>query len=146
MYNSGQQVDIGLSVHTIPCREIMKALSLFLILNIIVCYSGLCASLPSFASVEQVEESCHTMDHDDTSYIINIVQGFNQTLENHSSCCFEPLINNTAHEDVEVYNTNIPRDIIPNLIIAKYDTKFKNRSLSKHDPPDLQVLNSTFLI
>ncbi len=146
MYNSGQQVDIGLSVHIISCREIMKAFSLFLILNIIVCYSGLCASLPSYASVEQVEESCHTMDHDGTSYIINIVQRFNQTLENHSSCCFESLINNTAHEYVKVYNTDIPRAIIPNLIIAKYDTKFKDRSLSEHDPPDLQVLNSTFLI
>lgn len=126
----------------------MKIFNLFLILIMLVCYSGICGSSSTLASpVELKTESCHKMDNNQASHTNNkLLQNFNQKGSASLTCCFDSLINSVDDNYVSDFVTLEPTAFISDDILTKDNLIIKNMSLRGHSPPDLQVLNSTFLI
>lgn len=148
IHNLRLSVDIANSVHIISIRVSMKKINLILILVMIVCYSGLCWSTATFASFNDSKtESCHEMNNHHSSQENNqLIQNNNYKADNNTACCFDSLINNKDENCVKVFAIIIPTVFISDPIVFKSQPGINNFSLREHDPPDLQVLHSTFQI
>lgn len=125
----------------------MRIFNLFIIMNVIICLGGLCNTPVSFAdNTDESTESCHAMNpsaHAEQS--LNIEQDHNPNTEIKSSCCNEYLTNSSSDQNIEVnYSSELKYPL--HLISTNESSTLKNRSHREHDPPDLQVLHSTFLI
>ena len=126
----------------------MRIIHFFLILTITICYGGLCnLSIASASPANEVKESCHNMDQHTESIPETIIEQENKRTEDvNLSCCNETITNNTSDQFVKVYYTNAPKLSIQNVVLSKRYKKISYRAIKEHDPPDLQVINSTFLI
>ncbi len=86
------------------------------------------------------------MDHSaQAEVILNIEQENNNQSKIASSCCSEYLTNSLSDNyNAAIYSEelNYPLHDIGDIIINRFNTY----SQRVHDPPDLQLLNSTFLI
>ena len=129
----------------------MRYLHLFLIFSLFVCYSGICGDTAhSEASSSEAPESCHGMEHEmaDTD-VVDITLSQNGKQDTHESpCCLETLLNSSPDENVSIEFTLA--QILP--LKELYPQTFKSIKSSKdrlcreHDPPDLQISYSSFLL
>lgn len=125
----------------------MKIFNLFLILIMLACYSGICNSSATPAYSVLKTESCHKMDnHNSSQNSSYIVQSSNHQESVSPVCCFDSLINAVDDNYVRDFVTLTPTVFNSDHIVANGNRRIKHMSLRGHSPPDLQVLNSTFLI
>lgn len=128
----------------------MRYLHLFLIFNLIVCYAGICGETV-FAVVGSpaAEESCHASSHEmaeTDEYSINIKANADEEL-GQSPCCLDYLNGSSTDNTNNVFTVV---DIIP--VSNLYSKKIEGNRLEPelvykdHDPPDLQISFSTFIL
>ena len=125
----------------------MKIFNLFLILNVVICAGGLCTTpIASAATNDDAMESCHSMDHSAQAGItLNIEQENNNKSGIDSTCCSEYLTNNLSDQFVKVtFKEALRFSTYTSALIQ--NKKIDHISQREHGPPDLEVLNSTFLI
>lgn len=128
-----------------------RLLHLFFAAAILVCYSGLCAVATAWdipESVEMETAGCHEMGHK-SEKPADGPHGqklSNQADADSNSCCHDILVNAASE---------LPK--IDRIVVAEIDFTYLNQrpfrsaileSLSprEHDPPDMQTVNSTFLL
>lgn len=125
--------------------------SLFLAVNIMLCYGGF--RLDALASIKpasgKVRASCHATSNDD--YATKSDQAPHRLNKPHgivsSSCCLESLTNTSPDLNAKIEIIFIDRTqpaILNNGV--DYLKQLRDNSLREHDPPDLQISNSTFLL
>jgi len=130
----------------------MRFVSLFLIFNIVLCYSGICSATVSDAeSVDTNGSHCEMANHgetDNSNESQAIIKSSNTTDSENSQCCYEGLTNSSIEADQD---QNIPV-VLYLLDFSSYlDSKnSKNIDLittrSSHDPPDIYLSVSSFLL
>ena len=126
----------------------MRIFNLFIILNVIICVGGVCSVPSTFAESEQeTAENCHSMDQHDNSAAdtLNIEEDFDTQSNITSSCCNKYLTNNQSDQHIKTSFQESPKFSFQKLIIQHCENR-SHRAQRQHDPPDLQVLNSIFLI
>ncbi len=129
--------------------------SLFLAINILICYGGFCRDSFAAASTPQakVSSGCHGMSHHevnngsaktgetDTARIMDSSKNPDE------SCCMEVLTNtspdlNSKIEVVLIDRTQKQTPVKDRICLEQ----LRDNSLREHDPPDLQITNSSFLL
>ena len=130
----------------------MRFVSLFLIFNIILCYSGICsATVLEAESTNTLGSHCEMVNHDATDSTDEsqvFIQNASATDCDNSQCCYETLT-----------NSSIETDLVQNILVVLYLLDFpsyldsnnsKNIDLittkSSHDPPDIYLSVSSFLL
>ncbi|MEM7008635.1 MAG: hypothetical protein AAF462_05810 [Thermodesulfobacteriota bacterium] len=102
----------------------------------------------SFAATPvEAQESCHSMDHSKSkdAEASTIMQNYDDRSELHVLCCEESLTNSTTDQYIKVKITEVPRtwELFNH---NKSSPNPNNFTYKDKDPPDIQVLNSSFLI
>jgi hypothetical protein len=128
----------------------MRFASLFLVVNILLCYSGI--RLDVFASTKTTSTKavmgCHAngpiaKETGEKS----VVHGVHGSSEKISSCCLDGLTNASIDQPAKIEKILVHRITVSNLY---YQTAYVNKTLDlsqrEHDPPDLQISNSVFLL
>ena len=129
----------------------MRILNIFLVLNIVICYGGLCGDNARSAAPSNIaQESCHKMDHENspTENPDTVIEGTSNEDGHDAYCCYDALINSSSGEYSKV-NLSITLVMpITHLYAEKYESvkSSQDRLTSDHDPPDLRVSYSTFLL
>ncbi len=124
--------------------------SLFLALNILLCYGGLYRDAFAESSVPQAKTSggCHGMSRESNASGSNTATGIVKDSESRDvSCCQDTLTN--AHPDLNarIQVATIDRSQLHVINESKTNlNKFLDGSPREHDPPDLQISLSTFLL
>ena len=124
--------------------------SLFLALNILLCYAGVYRNALAESSVPQATTSgrCHGMSRQSNAPQSNTAPGIvNDSESPDGSCCQDTLEN--AHPDLNARIQVVTLDRSHLHVINESKTnlyKFLDGSLREHDPPDLQISFSTFLL
>lgn len=126
----------------------MKFFNLFLILNIVICSAGVCGSAVAFeSSPYETKESCHEMEHNNSDTADSLIfQEFDVKQSTYSFCCNSLITNSAYSYDIKIYFQDLPQSKIQDVKITKKYLFDYYPSKQGHDPPDLQKLNSTFLI
>ena len=131
----------------------MRFLSLFLICSIMVCYSGgVCSAVVLVAEEsEQTSTHCEMMNHSEayTSEASQVlIQSAEPTDSSNSLCCYEALTNSSLDD-------NIGNSVQEVLYILDLPTSLNHRNSkstdliitrSAHDPPDIYIYVSRFLL
>ena len=127
----------------------MRYLHLFLILNLIVCYAGICGDTALAASdLPDAAESCHGSGHEmaGADSIKTALNDRSEDMQN-SPCCLDYLTGSSGEYPNAVFT------ITKTLPVTELQsTNLTSKKLSQdqllrgHDPPDLQVSYSTFLL
>ncbi|MEX0999984.1 MAG: hypothetical protein WD000_08525 [Thermodesulfobacteriota bacterium] len=130
----------------------MRFISLFLIFNIALCYSGVYSAIASVAErTDEMGSHCDMANHDaadsaDESQVL--IQNTSATDAENSECCYEGLTNSS----IEV---NLDKNILAVLYLLDFpgyldSNNSKNIDLittrSSHDPPDIYLSVSSFLL
>jgi hypothetical protein len=128
----------------------MRFSSLFLVVNILLCYSGI--PLGAFASSETTSTKtvmgCHSngpiaKETGEKS----AARGIHGSSEKISSCCLDGLTNASIDQPAKIEKILVQRITVSNLY---YQTGCMNKKLDlsqrEHDPPDLQITYSVFLL
>lgn len=124
--------------------------SIFIIVNLLLCYSGFYHG--AFAllkpSSHEVSSGCHSMNHSynktesgDVNHIIN------QSTGRTSYCCYDGLLGASVDLSANIDHVLVHTITVDNLNSnSSYSKITQHRSLREHDPPDLQISNSVFLL
>ena len=124
--------------------------SLFLAVNILICYGGLRGVSFAETDAPQVQTSlgCHGMSHDRYKTGEENTAGIMSSSENpDDSCCMEVLTNASPDLNAKIEVVLIDRTQKQILIQDRnYLEQMRDNSLREHDPPDLQITNSSFLL
>jgi len=130
----------------------MRFLSLFLILNIALCYSGICfAEVSADESASEMSSHCDMKNHSndnssDTSQAS--IRSLSTTNSENSQCCYEGLTNSSI-------KTNLDSSMFAVLFLLDLPNHQESNSSktidyintsSFHDPPDIYLVVSSFLI
>ncbi len=118
-----------------------------------VCYSGFCSEKLDSAfpfSTNMDKAGCHKMGHG----VEKAESGMTgQKLNNEGEasttpCCFDSLVNAQATDQMpQLWTIEVGQldfTILNDKVL--YSEVIQNRTPREHDPPDLQKLNSTFLL
>lgn len=132
-----------------------RFMSLLLALSILVCYGGLYRY--SFAADDAQEvntpSGCHGVSRDGVDHkspengkenSSKVINGSNSP---DGSCCMNVLTDSSP--DLNARIEFVLRDRMQRQIIVQdrqYLDQLRDNSLREHDPPDLQISNSTFLL
>lgn len=124
--------------------------SLFLAVNILICYGGLRGASFAETDAPQVQTSlgCHGMSQDKDKTGEENTAGIMNASENaDDSCCMEVLTNTSPdlNSKIEVVLIDRAQKQIP-IQDRNYLEQLRDNSLREHDPPDLQITNSIFLL
>lgn len=124
--------------------------SLFLILNIFLCYSGF--RMDAFASGDPAHvpaaTGCHSAGHEnkeDKAPDKEITSNNSESQAN--PCCLTSLLNSTIDHSVSAEPV-----IVDTITVTALNNeigrcmKSMDDALNGHSPPDLQISNSTFLL
>ena len=130
----------------------MRFLSLFLIFNIALCYSGICsATVFEAISAGTMGSHCDMTNHnaaDSTDESQVFIQNAGAADLENSQCCYEGLTNSS----IEV---NLDKNILVVLYLLDFpsylDSNNSNNidlipTRSSHDPPDIYLSVSSFLL
>jgi hypothetical protein len=130
----------------------MRFLSLFLIFNVVLCYSGVCSAIAFEAkSAETMGSHCDMVNHDaddstDESQVL--IQNTSTAYKDNSQCCYEVLTNSSI-------KVNLDKNILVVLYLLDFpsylDSNNSNNidlitARSSHDPPDIYLSTSSFLL
>ena len=130
----------------------MRLLSLFLIFNVALCYSGVCEATGLNAdSAKETSSHCDMVNHgagDSSDESQVFIQDVSNADSQNSHCCYEVLTNSSVDDNLAgqafdvLYLLDFPASIKDgnsktiDLIITK----------STHDPPDICLSVSSFLL
>ena len=130
----------------------MRFISLFLIFNIALCYSGVCsATVVRVVSTDEMGSHCDMANHaaaDSADESQVLIQNTSATDAENSECCYEGLTNSS----IEV---NLDKNILAVLYLLDFPDHFDSKisknidlinSSSSHDPPDIYLSVSSFLL
>ena len=126
----------------------MKFLHLFLIINFVICYAGICGDTTRAAfAAPEAAESCHSMGHEKADSGNTQIATEKESVQD-SPCCLETLVNSSPDEySHSVFTVTL---VLPvNGFYTQNSGHLKapgDRLYRDHDPPDLQVSFSTFLL
>ena len=125
--------------------------SLFLALNILLCYGGMYrdAFAVNRAPEAKTSHGCHGMTaHESKPSESTTHPGIaNESSGRDSSCCHDALTNTNPDLNSRIEVVNIDRTHLQVINESKSSTeKLKDVSPREHDPPDLQISFSTFLL
>lgn len=127
-----------------------RFLSLFLVVNVLVCYGGFFRSAIASEGSTQVKSSsgCHSISHEtNKTGNENAPKIINNSDNNNISCCFESLTNTHPDLNAKIEIISIDKTQLAVLNEGKDNlNKILDNSIREHDPPDLQISNSTFLL
>ncbi len=130
----------------------MRYVCLFLIFNMALCYSGVCSETVFEAiSAETVSSHCDMVDHDaanstDESKVL--IQNANTADTETSQCCYEVLTNSSME-------VNLDKNILAVLYLLDLPSYLDSNNSnnidlittgSSHDPPDIYLSVSSFLL
>lgn len=124
--------------------------SLFLALNILFCYVGLYRDAFAISSAPRAKTSsgCHGISHQS----LETGEEIPARLTNYSvcpdhPCCMEVLTNSSPYlnPQIEVLVTDRTQRCII-IQDRQYLDQLRNNSFRDHDPPELQITNSIFLL
>jgi len=137
--------------YNIRRETVMRIFNIFLVLNIVICYGGLCGdAVYSITLSDSETQSCHKMDHDNTQMKNEITILGNGVKEDiyGSDCCLNSLLNSApdAYSKADFTHTHLLPITSPNIGQYKTIKSSQDRLLREHDPPDLQTSYSTFLL
>ena len=130
----------------------MRFISLFLIFNIALCYSGICSATVFVAEgTDQMGSHCDMANPDvanSSDEFQVLIQNTNTTDTENSQCCYEGLTNSSVEDSLDkntlavLYLLDFPSylDAINPKNIALIITR------SYHDPPDIYLSVSSFLL
>jgi hypothetical protein len=127
-----------------------RFISIFLVLNIFFCYSGF--QLGAYASTETAPAknvmSCHGNARvAKESSEKPVAHRTHRPSEKISSCCLEGLTNAPLDPPSKIDAGLVHKVSLANLYHQPdYANKALGFSQREHDPPDLQIVNSTFLL
>lgn len=131
----------------------MKYLSLLLVLNIIFCYTGLSASVcHSLSTPKTMNAGCHTTQDDEGIATKTTKENSykNSDSTKHTMLMCHYALPNAPHgNDLTLKNILLDSVVInvPNLEINRVSSSNLSFEISKeYRPPDLFLLNSSFLI
>lgn len=130
----------------------MRFISLFLIFSLALCYSGVCSATVLVAeSADTVRSHCDTVDHnanDSSNESQVLIKSSNTTDSENSECCYEGLTNSPIEADLD-------QNILVVLYLLDFHDHFDSKisknidlinSSSSHDPPDIYLSVSSFLL
>lgn len=138
-------VDTKRTVHIISFKKMIRLFHLFLIVNIIICSAGLCSSAVAFeSSGYSTKKSCHEKDKHNSG--ATIVEDIDVKQNSDLYCCNDLLTNSAYDHDINLYYQDLPDYTIEDFNITKKYLSLIYRYKQGHDPPDVLILNSTFLI
>jgi len=128
-----------------------RSLHILFAAAILVCYSGLCGGVAAWDNPESTElgtSGCHEMRHkSEKAADGEIGQKLNNKAEaGPRGCCQDSLVNAVSQ---------LPE--LHRIVVAEIDFTYRNQkffrsgvmespSPREHDPPDIQTVNSTFLL
>ena len=130
----------------------MRFMSLFLILNIVLCYSGICfAGISLDEGAKEMSSHCDMKSHNDdngsdTSQVF--IRSLSPADYDNSQCCYEGLTNSSVKTSLDstmfavLYTKDLP-DHLKSNSSKKID--YINTG-SFHDPPDIYLSVSRFLL
>lgn len=128
----------------------MRVLSFFLAFSLFICYGGLCRDGFALSTPSEAESQagCHNMNHGSEQTGIQAPNSeINNSVVIASSCCFDSLLNAESDQSAKVDRILVHKIPITSLNASvSYPNRAKDLSLGGHDPPDLQISNSTFLL
>ena len=130
----------------------MRYVHLFLILILVVCYAGICGDTVFAAiSSETPEMSCHSQGHDmerDNQATSELIIGNGNEASDNSPCCLDYLHSSSIDYDSNTVFTILKVLPVIDLIAIELQKSAFDIDLihAGHDPPDLQVRYSTFLL
>jgi len=130
----------------------MRFMSLFLILNIALCYSGVCfAGISTDEGAEEMSSHCEMKNHSDdngSDATLEIISSVNPAENDNSQCCYEGLTNSSIKISTDsamfavLYLIDLP-DRLESNSAKKID--YINTG-SYHDPPDIYLSVSSLLL
>lgn len=130
----------------------MRFLSLFLIVSLAFCYSGVCSATDFIAdSAPETGSHCDMANHDDADNS-DESQAFMQVVDTtdtqNSRCCFESLINSSIDDNLKSKGFAVASLLdFPEILVTKGSKyralTFKHRA---HGPPDIYISVSRFLL
>lgn len=126
----------------------MKFLHLFLIINFVICYAGICGDTARAAfALPEAAESCHSMGHDKDASDNTQIATEKESVQD-SPCCLETLVNSSPDELLgpELSVTEVLPIISLNSDLSISEKVLHDPLSRGHDPPDLQIYFSTFLL
>lgn len=128
----------------------MKYINLFLILSVILCYTGLGAGI-SRSQTHSNKASCHASRLDGVSGTGSTVNSpKNDDTENHGTCiCHDALTSATYNHDIDQKNIILSSAIVNTsiLVINKVSGFRLNLDIKKnYEPLELYLANSSFLL
>jgi len=129
----------------------MRYLHLFLIFSVIACYTGIHGNVVCAGTVSsEATESCHGADRQMSGAENNdiVIENSQKEDAHYSSCCLDSLVNSSPDlYSNAVFTLTEKLPVIELYSINLGYKKLLRDQLSKeHDPPDLQVSYSTFLL
>lgn len=129
----------------------MRILNIFLVLNIVICYGVLCGdNALSTVPSNIAPQSCHKMNHENspTENPDTVIAATSDEDGYGAYCCYDILIDSSSGEYSKV-NLSITL-VMPLTHLYTENTESvkssQDRLLREHDPPDLRVSYSTFLL
>ncbi len=130
----------------------MRFISLFLIFNIALCYSGICSATVFVAEgTDQMGSHCYMANPDvanSSDEFQVLIQNPNTTDTENSKCCYEGLTNSSVEDSLD-------KNLLAVLYLLDFPSYLdainpKNIDLiitrSSHDPPDIYLSVSSFLL
>lgn len=130
----------------------MRIINLFLVLNVLICYGGICANAGTLDNNEsEMVSSCHEVqvhhpqkrDSIDSSPLYTL-----STVQLTKNCCQTAAINSFSNDNSDNFATLNLLDgyLFPNLITDGHKKTILISNIRYHDPPLIFISNSSFLI
>lgn len=126
----------------------MKYFTLFLVLSIVLCYTGLSANVCRFDAIPNMV-NCHTNHKNEFSGAQTTANSYKNTdTSNHARSMCQETLPNAPHsytiKDVILY---LPAVNVPTLVVDKVFSFPSNLALkTEYRPPYLFLANSSFLL
>jgi hypothetical protein len=100
------------------------------------------------AQVKTGTNMCHSMSTESNKTgMAEVSKLVNDSERNHGPCCYKSLTNLNPDINAKIETISIDRAQLQLLNKDKIGfNKLVNNSVKEHDPPDLQISNSTFLL
>ncbi len=130
----------------------MRFLSLFLIFSLALCYSGVCSATVLIAEgSDEMGSHCEMGNHSDADSADEartLIQNSSSTDIENSECCYQGLTNSSVE-------ANLDKNILAVLYLLDFPDHFDSNSSknidlintsSSHDPPDIYLSVSSFLL
>ena len=130
----------------------MRIINLFLVLNVLICYGGICANAGTLDNNEsEMVSSCHEVQvhHTQKGDSTDLSPPYTlSTVKVSKNCCQAAAINSFSNDNSDNFATLKLLDgyLFPNLITDGYKKTILISKIRYHDPPLIFISNSSLLL